>query len=95
MSIDNQEPDEPEREPDLFITGRVFMTSCGVFIRFFSPRLCATYWLVDGEGAPQRHQGLLAVAADERLLVEDAVMLTLLQHLRPAERRVRLLGSRR
>lgn len=70
------------------------MTSCGVFISFFSPCLHATYWLVDGEGAPQRHQGLLAVAADERLLVEDAVTLTLLQHLRPAEWHVRLLGSR-
>lgn len=70
------------------------MTSCGVFISFFSPCLRATYWLVDGEGAPQRHQGLLAVATDERLLVEDTVTLTLLQHLRPAERRVRLLGSR-
>lgn len=68
--------------------------SCGVFFRFLSPRLCATYRLVDGEGAPQRHQGLLAVPADERLVVEDAVSLTLLQHLRPAERRVRLVGSR-
>lgn len=31
MSIDNQEPDEPEHEPDSFITGRVFMTSRGSF----------------------------------------------------------------
>lgn len=49
---------------------------------------------VNGEGAPQRHQGLGAVAADEALLVEEAVALVGLQHLGTTEQQMLLLCSR-
>lgn len=57
----------------------------------FPPLRQATYRRVHGEGGPQRHAGLLAVAADEGLLVQDAVALVDLQHLGPAQRDVLLL----
>lgn len=60
----------------------------------FISDILSSYWLVDGEGAPERHQGSVAVAADEPLLVEDAVTLVRLQHPWTTERRVLLLCSR-
>lgn len=57
----------------------------------FPPLRRATYRRVHGEGGPQRHAGLLAVAADEGLLVQDAVALVDLQHLGPAQGDVLLL----
>lgn len=51
----------------------------------------APYQRVHGEGGPQRHAGLLAVAADKGLLVQDAVALVDLQHPGPAERGVPLI----
>lgn len=60
-----------------------FTTRTSVFR--FPPLRRATYQRVHGEGGPQRHAGLLAVTADEGLLVQDAVALVDLQHLGPAE----------
>lgn len=60
-----------------------FTTRTSVFR--FPPLRRATYQRVHGEGGPQRHAGLLAVAADEGLLVQDTVALVDLQHLGPAE----------
>lgn len=49
---------------------------------------------VHGEGAPQRHQGVVAVGADESLLMKDAVALIGLQHPGTAEHHVLLLCRR-
>lgn len=57
-------------------------------------KLLETHWFVDGEGAPQRHQPAAAVAADEALVMEDAVALVGLKHPRTPKRQVDLLSGR-
>lgn len=52
-----------------------------------------TYRLVNGERAPQGHQGFVAIGADESLLIEDAITLVRLQHPGSTKKRVLLFCS--